>query len=260
MTQIVYVYGFSRPVASIPALQGVREGEVRAISDTGLSAICSAVDAADFSQESIDQHSGDLQWLGEIGFDHQRVVSQLSRDHTIVPVRAFTLFQSDDSLREYLTGNAKELKSSLDRLEGKEEWTIRIELDAGVWAGHMAARVPALKTLLEEISNTSKGRAYLLQRKLEEQKKAAAREAEDGLIGEIAAEVATTVGGERLVENRQQRGGSFPQINILIARDQATALQQLHQKLDSRYRHEGVSLILTGPWPPYSFASERAHG
>jgi hypothetical protein len=61
-------------------------------------------------------------------------------------------------------------------------------------------------------------------------------------------------GCETVVESRERRDGAFPQINVLINRDEEAVLQELHADLASRYGAEGVTLALTGPWPPYTFA------
>jgi len=55
-------------------------------------------------------------------------------------------------------------------------------------------------------------------------------------------------------ESRAQREGAFPQINVLIDRDEEARLEELRDELARRYAAEGVTLALTGPWPPYTFA------
>ena len=41
---------------------------------------------------------------------------------------------------------------------------------------------------------------------------------------------------------------------VLIPRDEEARLQELREALARRYDDEGVTLALTGPWPPYTFA------
>jgi len=59
---------------------------------------------------------------------------------------------------------------------------------------------------------------------------------------------------EAIAESRERRDGAFPQINVLIPRDEDARLQELRDELAARYAAEGVTLALTGPWPPYTFA------
>ena len=56
-------------------------------------------------------------------------------------------------------------------------------------------------------------------------------------------------------ESRQARSGAFPQINVLVERDEEAQLVELRDTLTAQYSDDGVSLALTGPWPPYTFAS-----
>src|SRR5436305_1952799 len=88
---------------------------------------------------------------------------------------------------------------------------------------------------------------------VDDEKKRASREAEQQLVGEIEKAVAEKLACDVVSESRVQRDGAFPQINVLIDRDEESRLQELHLALADRYAGEGVTLAITGPWPPYSF-------
>jgi hypothetical protein len=59
---------------------------------------------------------------------------------------------------------------------------------------------------------------------------------------------------ETVAESRERRDGAFPQINVLINRDEEAILQDLLSTMSARYENEGVTLAMSGPWPPYTFA------
>lgn len=261
--KVIYVYAIGRqPGFAIPsgidAVDGTRTFAIT--SSSPLVALYSEVDAAMFSQDEIDRRSQDLNWLGSIGFRHERAVAALAEQATIIPLRAFTLFSSREKLDEFLSAGEPSLSAILERLEGRQEWTIRVELDAPVWEKAIVRRVGALREISEQISQTSKGKAYLLTKKLEEGKKNAAREAELELVNEIESEIRKSLGAPMVSEGRQKKAGSFPQINILLPRDEREQLDSLHRDLAARYRDDGVTLVLTGPWPPYTFATEATDG
>ncbi len=260
---VIYVYAIGKNLeGAIPSNPESVDGNsnVLVASSGALEAVCSEVDSDAFSQEEIDRRSQDLQWLGAIGFRHERIVAGLAEAATIIPLRAFTLFSSREKLESYLEENADALAALLDRLEDKEEWTLRIELEAEKWEQATIRRVDALSELSEQISQTSPGKGYLLKKKMEEQKRTAAREAELGLVSEIETELSTRLGAPFVTESRQKKAGSFPQINLLLRRDQREELDVLHQELSRRYRDDGVSLVRTGPWPPYTFATGAIDG
>lgn len=242
----LYVYAIGR-AGHAPA-EGVEQ-----LTEGALAAFFTRVDLRDYSQETIDARSKDVEWLGAIGYRHQETMAKLMHGGTILPLRAFTLFGSDDALRARLREESDRYAKVLERLEGKQEWTLRIELEAEPWSEALTRRVDSLRELTEEIAAASAGKAFLLRKKLDEAKKHASREAEQALVAEIEQAVMTKLACDTVAESRQQRDGAFPQLNVLIPRDEESRLQELVDELSARYDRDGVRVVLTGPWPPYSF-------
>ena len=249
-----YVYCVTRDAVS-PSVEAI-DGSTRfeTVTAGGVCAVFTPVSAEEFSQEVVDQRANDLEWLGAIGYRHQEVVGDLMKRTAIVPLRAFTLFSSADALRGYLLEHGEQLSKILDRLGGKQEWTLRLEFDAERWSEALANRAATLRSLQEEIAGATPGKAFLLKKKYDEEKKRASREAENDVLAEVERKVLDTLRGETIAETRERRGGAFPQINVLLNRDEESALQGLHAELNERYASEGIAVALTGPWPPYSFA------
>ena len=251
---MLYVYCVTAEPVS-PGVEGIdRTKHFGHVSADGVTAVYSPVSAEEFSQEVIDRRAGDLEWLGAIGYRHQAVVSDLMKTTSIVPLRAFTLFSSEEALRSYLRDNAAMLQKVLARLDGKQEWTLRVELEPQRWSEALVARVDSLRDLQREIESSAPGKAFLLRKKLDDEKKRASKAAELDLTAEIERAVLEKLRCETVAESRERRDGAFPQINVLINRDEEAMLQELGRELAERYEPEGVSLALTGPWPPYTFA------
>lgn len=254
---ILYLYAIGRRGHALPAPVEAIDGSdsVVAIEEQDLAGFCTSVDEDAFSQETIDARSKDLEWLGAIGYRHQSVMAALMRGGTIIPLRAFSLFRSEESVREHLRSQAQAFAALLTRLDGRQEWTMRIEFDPEKWNASLVHRVDTLRILAGDIEGASAGKAFLLQKKLEEQKKRASREAEESVVAEIEQAVLQKLDCRCVSESRQARSGAFPQINVLIERDEEAQLQELRDTLTEKYGDDGVSLALTGPWPPYTFAS-----
>jgi hypothetical protein len=259
VAKILYVYAIGRDIdpkhlEGAEGVSGARLFETAAAA--GLTALFSRVDAEEFSQEAIDRRSADLDWLGHVGFSHQRVNEAVARESSAIPLRAFALFSSEESLTSFLTSNAQQLIRRLERIEGKAEWTFRIDFDAEQWSQSLVQRVDSLRRLETKIASAPAGKAYLLRRKLDEEKKKAAREAEQSLLSEIEGRLARDLSWPTVVESRQRRAGSSPQITLLAPRGEESRLSRIESELRQQYSPEGVSFHLTGPWPPYTFAGE----
>jgi len=257
-----YVYAIARAGHPLPERVEAIDGSsaIASLDAAGLTAIYSPVDLVDFSQPVIDARSKDVEWLGGIGYRHQSVMAAVMRGGTIIPLRAFTLFASADSLRAHLERDAPQYAEILGRVDGKQEWTLRIEFNPEQWNEALARRVDSLRALVEEIEQASSGKAFLLRKKLDDEKKRASREAEMQVVSEIESAVIEKLNCATIAESRQQRGGAFPQLNVLLERDEEAVLQELQSELGERYAAEGVTLALTGPWPPYTFAVRGTDG
>jgi hypothetical protein len=255
-----WVYAIGRADHPLPpeveAIDGSAHLDV--VADEVLAAFCTRVELDAFSQSVIDTRAKDVEWLGAIGYRHQSVMTALLRGGTIVPLRAFTLFGSDTALRAMLLDQREALVKTLDRLDGKQEWTLRVEFEPQRWSEALVHRVESLRELTSQIAAAPSGRAFLLRKKLDEEKKRASREAEQQVVSEVERAVMDALSCETVAESRTQRAGAFPQINVLLNRDEESRLQELREVLDARYRDEGVAVALTGPWPPYSFVGTMA--
>jgi hypothetical protein len=254
--QILYVYAITRSGHPMPKEIESIDGSdhLASVDADGLCAFYSAVDAVNFSQPVIDARSKDVEWLGAIGYRHQTVMTALMRGGTVIPLRAFTLFSNETSLRNHVLNDREKFGRILERLNGKQEWTLRIEFQPEQWNEALVRRVDSLRKLSGEIEQAASGKGYLLRKKLEDEKKRVSREAEQQVVSEVEQAVMQKLACDTVAESRLQRGGAFPQINVLINRDEEARLQELREELTGRYLSEGVSLALTGPWPPYSFA------
>jgi len=247
--EVLYVYAIGRAGHALPD-----ELDVVALHVDGLTAFYAVVDAVEYSQAVIDARSKDVEWLGAIGYRHQSVMSALMRGGTVIPLRAFTLFANQSSLRNHLEKEREHFLRILDRIDGKQEWTLRIEFRPEQWNEALVSRFDSLQKLADDIKQAAEGKAYLLRKKLDDEKKRVSRDAEMQVVGEVEKAVMEKLKCDTVAESRLQRGGAFPQINVLINRDEEARLQELSEELPRRYEPEGVTLALTGPWPPYSFA------
>jgi len=253
----LWVYAIARaghpPPERVDAVDD--SGKVEPIAEGPLMAFATPVDLREYSQQAVDSHSGDLEWLGAIGYRHQAVMQALMTGGTVIPLRAFTLFGSPQMVQAQLRSGREQFTKVLERLDGKQEWTLRVEFEPQRWNEALNSRVDSLRAMAGEIASAAPGKAFLLKKKLDDERKKASRDAELQVVGEIEQQILEKLACETIAESRQSRDGAFPQINVLINRDEEAVLQELHRDLSDRYAGEGITLAVSGPWPPYTFAS-----
>lgn len=253
---ILYAYGIvaSDEANDVGSLEPVPGGEApRAVGEAGWTMIVSSVPSDEYSQESIDRHADDLEWLGAIGLGHQRINDALATRGDVIPLRAFTLFSDESAVRRWLDEQQSSLETLHARIAGKLEWTIKLELTGTGWMNDSAT-----DELEREIAAAPAGKAFLLKKKLERELERSRGEMENDLVREVAASIERRSGAEAFVETRLRRGGADPQIDLLYDRNRLDELEKLIDSTREELEQKEIRITVTGPWPPYSFTDRLA--
>ena len=190
--------------------------------------------------------SDDLDVVHEWLLDHQAVVDEAGEAFgTPLPFRFDTIVRGDDdAVREWLDEIREELEVHLDDLAGY--WEYRVEI---VRTGEPVLDDARLDELCEQVEDAGEGRAFLLEKQLENRRRELRRE-HDEEIASNAQERLEPLAREIERSEGTDAVGSF---SLLVHEDdEETAGKQLDAVAD----HEGIEVRFTGPWPPYSFVPE----
>src|SRR5438105_11931966 len=124
---VLYIYGISKaPAIYIPGLVGVdASAPVQSVSLSGLVAWVSPVAKSDFA-DSLARNMENLDWLAAVSVRHQRVVSAIAQQQPILPARFGTVFLYEDSLKSHLQERKRTLESDLKRIDGADEWGVKV--------------------------------------------------------------------------------------------------------------------------------------
>src|SRR5690242_20136011 len=83
---------------------------------------------------------------------------------TIVPLRLCTIYASADGVRRMLEDEGDALQSALARLDGREEWGVKLLVDPELLADAARAASPQAAVFAEEAADRTAGGAYMLRR------------------------------------------------------------------------------------------------
>ena len=156
----------------------------------------------------------------EVLWEHEAVVESLMKERDLLPMRFGTLVEDDEAAARALEERREELRTSLDRVLGAVELAVRAEASAP------KERVPAGTTGAEYI----RAKAHRTE---------AAR-----LLHEPLAFLAR--------ESVLQPGPELLHAAYLVDREAVDSFVGLVRRLQET--HDGLRVLCTGPWPPYSFA------
>src|SRR5690606_38798928 len=172
----------------------------------------------------------------------------------ILPVRAFSIYSSEDALRASLRGEATALAAQLRQLSGKREWNLKVAYDANALAQHGAEISHDVRRIDEEIASAPTGRRYLLQRKradlLRDEVTRAARRMADELLGSLRAHAADV---RVLPLTGEDTGSVVLNAALLVPREMEPALRDDADELYARFTALGMIINFSGPWAPYRF-------
>jgi hypothetical protein len=261
MSTATYLYCLARPAsgAKAPALgkapKGVPgAGRTRAI-DAGRGLWLVAADAPldRYGEKPIEQQLQNLEWVSSVALPHEAVIEHVSKTATVVPMKLFTLFRSDDRALEHIASQRKRIDRLVERLDGREEWGVRMTLDEAA----------ALRTARTEAALGAKGKsgaAFLLRKKKEQDAAKEllqhARTRADELFEELSAKSDDA-------RRRPAPPGEVGQrvlldAAFLLPRRSVKAFQTKVRAQAKKLAERGYQLVLTGPWPPYNFVAESA--
>jgi gas vesicle protein GvpL/GvpF len=206
-----------------------------------------------YGQKAIDRSLHDLEWVSACAVGHERMVEHLTGRVTVLPMKLFTLFRSDARARAHATGARARWTALLRRVRGRREWGVRISLDEG------RARVAARARAKGPTRAVGQGTRFLMARKSEQ--------AEIRRLGERARTAAegAFAGLSRLAREARRRETPSGELGgrllldavFLVDEGRAERFEQAARRLAERLDGDGYRLVLTGPWPVYSFLDER---
>jgi hypothetical protein len=265
-----YVYGVvPASLSSAAAPAGLDDANVQLQhgDDGGPAALVSMLDGDRYAPAALEATSGEVEWISPRAVAHDRVLTWASDHGAVVPLPMFSLFTGADAVRTMLRDRALELTTALDRLARGREYALRVyRVDT-----ELLAVMPSLSPRLGEIAAAaaaaSPGQRYLLERKLETEKKSEMRAVTQALIDEIMGELAPHAISHirspipRLTDaDGTARGVLVLNAAFFVAPDAMDAFQRTLTALVERRGDSGLRFDFTGPWPPYHFASEAGHG
>lgn len=262
-----YVYGIvptDTALAAAPA--GLDDTAVGIEVHSDVAALVSVLDGREYDPIRLETRSGDIDWVSPRAIAHDRVLTWASDRGAVVPLPMFSLFSGRDAVRAMLRERHDHVKSVFARLGGAREFALRMYRVDAELLGSIVDFSPRLQELSASARDASPGQRYLLDRKLDAEKKTEMRAVTQRVGDEVVAALephahrdgVTRSPIPRLAgtEAAAERGTMVINVAFLVDPDRLEAFQKTLTALVQRYTPKGFRFDFTGPWPPYHFVSE----
>jgi Gas vesicle synthesis protein GvpL/GvpF len=238
---------------------GVHEaGPVERIEHAPLAVLVSRVPLAEFGEEALRRNLNDLDWLERVARSHELVLERTLEQATIVPLRLCTIFEDEGGVRRMLDEQRSPLLTALELLSGHQEWGVKLLADRDALEGAARGRSSDADADTDEPIQPSAGGAYMLRRRMERQVREEADRLAVGVAEDVHARLQDWASDAVLnpPQNRDLSGHEGEMLlngAYLVETAKVARLRELVGELQEQHRELGVTLQLTGPWPPYNF-------
>lgn len=263
-----YLYCLRKPSVSIKAVKTIDKGGVYTLPYKELEAVVSEVDLEKFSSEEIQKKAQeDLNWIKEKAQIHEHVIEQAMNLPTqaglgqkiipVIPMKFGTIFKTKKDIKKILKKNYLEFKKTLEKLEGKQEWGLKIYLEEEVFAKKLEKSEAILKKE-KEISSMPSGMDFFAKKQI--------NKAIDGIknikLEKITKSIFKHLGKLAWEKNKGKNlakeitGRAEPMVlnaNFFIKEEKVQEFQKEADGLKTKYKNSGLIIQESGPWPPYNF-------
>jgi Gas vesicle synthesis protein GvpL/GvpF len=257
LTAVLYVYGIVPQSPASPPPAGIDGAAVRVEPLGDLAALVSTLPPSLGDPKTIETRVGDVEWLAPRAVAHDAVVTWAGDRGAVVPFPMWVLVNELRSLEPRLA----EFHAALARVAAAREYGVRVfRLDEAM-AGSLGTLSPEVAELQRSAERATPGQRYLIERKLEAERKAAVRRVGQ-MVGEAVyralREVAEDGTSEPLPQaEKGQKSAAVLNAAFLVREDALDGFRTTLTNLIEQYQPLGFRFEFTGPWPPYHFVGGR---
>ena len=222
-----------------------------------IDAVLSEVEVGEFCGESAEVRLQDLAWLGPRVCRHEAVIEELMSQTAVLPVHFATLFTSVDSLKQSVLERQEAIAGFFAQLGDKQEWAVKGLLNRVESLGRLSSSGQAAPG--KPAPATSPGARYFQEKRINAQLERDLNFRLKEFCRRAAAELGAQSDGfrERKVLVSVEAGTDAEVVLNWAFLVSPAALRDFRERLvffNGAEAFPGLTLTLTGPWPPYSFA------
>jgi hypothetical protein len=240
--------------------QSIESHGLESIEFNNFYMIVRHVPYSEFSEVNLKLNLSDVHWREAMAFDHINVIKKVMEYNTVIPFKLGTIFDNDESLRNYIKNRTGSVRENFIQIRGKEEWVLKIYCNCRKLSEQIDEMSEVAVALEEKIMASSPGRAYLLERKKTEfvdaEMERLLREYGQSyfdnfkILSESAQLNPLVPDGVTGRPDRMILNASF-----LVDKDKVAIFKSTASSIRKSDGDSGIVVETFGPCPPYSFVA-----
>ncbi len=236
----------ARPVdlAGVPGIDGVQPLRIVQHGELGLVVSHMRMDLMDDVREDDLSETSTLAMLAR---RHDEVVRNVFDHGPVLPLRFGTVVADEDGAHRLLEQHAAAARQRLAHLDTHREWGVRLTREAPGPDADTTEDEQAERAQMSGTSYLAARREALQRGQRAEQETAALVQQVEEALSEYAVDLAHRGGGPG--------SGALADLAYLVPQPRQEAFLDAVERLGREVADERLLLDLTGPWPPYSFAT-----
>jgi len=262
-SDIWYVYGVVPREFDLDRAPGGLDDASLELCEAGeVAAIVSRLDGREYAPSAVEQSTENVEWLAPRAVAHDRVLTWASDHGPLVPLPIFSLFSGAPAVQGMLRERRAQLESALRRAASGREYALRVYRIDSELTKAAPELSPRLAELQDAAAAASPGQRYLLERKLDVERKNELH----SIGSRIAREVVDRLRPLSIdtSESRIAPRGARSTADAALILDAAflvepQGLEKFQRELSAiveRHQAHGFRFDFTGPWPLYHFVQD----
>lgn len=268
MSAISYLYGVvpaGTDVSGAPAGIDDLPVELSAVDGGAPAALVTRVSAKEYSPEKIEALAGNVEWVRYRAEAHDRVLNWASDMTRVIPLPMWTLFRDAAAVKAMLAERAREFEDAFAKIAGAREYTVRAYVRPHELQSKLSGLSEEFRALEVQSKSATPGQKYLLERKLDKERKETARRVMRQIAGDVHAALASA--SKEAVRDEiapgitpSDHGQAILNASYLVPSASLLEFQKSLTEFVNRYQPSGFTFAFTGPWPPYHFVGSTSGG
>ncbi|MDZ4204671.1 MAG: GvpL/GvpF family gas vesicle protein [Bacteroidales bacterium] len=257
-SDLIYVYCLSN---SPPELGGeLKSVGLKAIAAGNFYVVVKYVSESEFSEENFKKNLSDIQWLETNAREHIRVITTIMEYSTVIPFKFGTIYNTEASLKKFITDYSGSLIENFHHIKGKEEWSVKIYCDRKELCKQIDELSEEAAALEKQIMASSPGKAFLLTRKktdlIENEMDRLCKNYGQEYYNEFK-NLSESASLNNLLpkEFTGRKDTMILNATFLVSKNKVTDFRSTVDTLRKKDGNSGFFIEATGPWPPFSFIS-----